>query len=675
MTVQGSDDLQEIGDTKKLDGDTAEARARATPFGLGGGLSGGVSLPSGVGSSGPLHGADPRLKKYADVAARFGLVITAGRDDHSVNTSTGNRSLHADGHALDFGAPGWPSPEAKKKLLDFAEYASKTWGAQLEELIHTPLGGRQINDGAHFVYTGITAQQHYNHVHLADVNPGGEDAGPPSGDPGGGGGLPGGGGFGFGLDVHLVRWDGQGGRTPDVPGVPSSVPENLRAMLYNIMLCESSGNPRAIEPPGGNGGALGHYGLFQFDIPTWESVGGSGNPIDASPEEQWMRAVKLYQSAASAVGVRRRGPPRLQLSAGPSLPPPVLPSGRAQGPGGARCRGSDARRRAGGVRRAARTTAQAPTSPPSAAPTMITVPVAPAKPDQPCNGEPGVEIPALEIPELRTNPVRVPEHELDGHKVAGFVVPGIRVPAQHLPAQCAKIDPAPAGCLGRVTIPSVEIPAVRIPAQRIPGVDVPGASVAPVVAPAVTHPAVVAPAEIEEQVCRQKVRPGEFFPTVFRANVYRPNVYPPQPLPPHRPPGPGVREGRLHPAGHGAGPQRARGHGAGRDGERRQPDRRAPAGDPLALRRACSRARSRRPTRCAPTSCSPSTRRTCARTRARCCARSPTRSASATPTARSRSTGTPTARVRRPTTRGSPSAAPTRWPSGWPRMAASSGPA
>ena len=66
-------------------------------------------------------------------------------------------------------------------------------------------------------------------------------------------------------------------------------------MLYNIMLCESSGNPRAIEPPGGNGGALGHYGLFQFDIPTWESVGGTGNPIDASAEEQWMRAVRLYQ--------------------------------------------------------------------------------------------------------------------------------------------------------------------------------------------------------------------------------------------------------------------------------------------------------------------------------------------------------------------------------------------
>ena len=61
------------------------------------------------------------------------------------------------------------------------------------------------------------------------------------------------------------------------------------------MICESGGDPGATEPPGGVGGALGHYGLFQFDIPTWESVGGRGDPRDAPPEEQWMRAVMLYQ--------------------------------------------------------------------------------------------------------------------------------------------------------------------------------------------------------------------------------------------------------------------------------------------------------------------------------------------------------------------------------------------
>jgi hypothetical protein len=92
-----------------------------------------------------------------------------------------------------------------------------------------------------------------------------------------------------------VRWGGQGGRVPDIPGAPDDFPDSLRQMFYNLMICESSGNPRAIDQPGGNGGALGHCGLFQFDYPTWQSVGGHGDPRDASPEEQWMRAYMLYQ--------------------------------------------------------------------------------------------------------------------------------------------------------------------------------------------------------------------------------------------------------------------------------------------------------------------------------------------------------------------------------------------
>jgi murein DD-endopeptidase MepM/ murein hydrolase activator NlpD len=38
----------------------------------------------------------------------------------------------------------------------------------------------------------------------------------------------------------------------------------------------------------------GYYGLFQFDLQTWRSVGGSGNPAKASAAEQLMRAKKLY---------------------------------------------------------------------------------------------------------------------------------------------------------------------------------------------------------------------------------------------------------------------------------------------------------------------------------------------------------------------------------------------
>ncbi|MGZ4546613.1 MAG: ubiquitin-like domain-containing protein [Blastococcus sp.] len=51
--------------------------------------------------------------------------------------------------------------------------------------------------------------------------------------------------------------------------------------------CESGGNPRAVNP-------AGYYGLYQFSLSTWASVGGSGNPINASSAEQTARAQTLF---------------------------------------------------------------------------------------------------------------------------------------------------------------------------------------------------------------------------------------------------------------------------------------------------------------------------------------------------------------------------------------------
>ena len=69
----------------------------------------------------------------------------------------------------------------------------------------------------------------------------------------------------------------------------------IKAMLggpgskwYQIAECESNFNPRAV-----NQSNNAHFGLFQFKLATWESMGGSGNPIDASPREQFERAKKL----------------------------------------------------------------------------------------------------------------------------------------------------------------------------------------------------------------------------------------------------------------------------------------------------------------------------------------------------------------------------------------------
>ncbi|TFV90702.1 resuscitation-promoting factor [Blastococcus sp. CT_GayMR16] len=61
---------------------------------------------------------------------------------------------------------------------------------------------------------------------------------------------------------------------------------------YALAKCESTNNPRAVNP-------AGYYGLYQFSLSTWRSVGGTGNPIDASPEEQTARAQMLYNKAGA----------------------------------------------------------------------------------------------------------------------------------------------------------------------------------------------------------------------------------------------------------------------------------------------------------------------------------------------------------------------------------------
>ncbi len=52
--------------------------------------------------------------------------------------------------------------------------------------------------------------------------------------------------------------------------------------------CESGGDPDIVSSNGL------YHGLYQFSVPTWRSVGGSGLPSDASASEQTMRAQRLY---------------------------------------------------------------------------------------------------------------------------------------------------------------------------------------------------------------------------------------------------------------------------------------------------------------------------------------------------------------------------------------------
>jgi Transglycosylase-like domain/G5 domain len=70
---------------------------------------------------------------------------------------------------------------------------------------------------------------------------------------------------------------------------PWSVPGADGLNWGALAQCESGGNPRAVNP-------AGYYGLYQFNVATWGSVGGSGMPHHASPGEQTYRAKLLYKS-------------------------------------------------------------------------------------------------------------------------------------------------------------------------------------------------------------------------------------------------------------------------------------------------------------------------------------------------------------------------------------------
>jgi hypothetical protein len=66
------------------------------------------------------------------------------------------------------------------------------------------------------------------------------------------------------------------------------------ATLEAIAACESGGDPTVVDASGT------YYGKYQFDTSTWASVGGSGNPAEASEAEQDYRASLLYARAGSS---------------------------------------------------------------------------------------------------------------------------------------------------------------------------------------------------------------------------------------------------------------------------------------------------------------------------------------------------------------------------------------
>jgi uncharacterized protein YabE (DUF348 family) len=73
------------------------------------------------------------------------------------------------------------------------------------------------------------------------------------------------------------------------PAATGAVPSTSDGLNWAALAkCESGGNPRAVSSTGK------YRGLYQFSLSTWAGVGGTGDPIDASADEQTYRAQLLY---------------------------------------------------------------------------------------------------------------------------------------------------------------------------------------------------------------------------------------------------------------------------------------------------------------------------------------------------------------------------------------------
>jgi hypothetical protein len=241
----------------------------------------GADRPTAANTTGGvgLMGANPNLAGYAREGSQFGLHVSSGRRPGAI-TASGNASFHASGHAIDETGPA-------AGMLAFARYMAETHGSGLEELIHTPLG-YGIKDGKKvpLSFWGPTINaMHRDHVHVADVDPGGAGGlaaafspdtfgpgmqsisltGPKSGLGGVAGALAdaASGAYAAGLEAKLNGALGAGGLTSAggkynksslaALWVQAGGAPGVAQLMASVALAESGGNPAAHNRSGASG--------------------------------------------------------------------------------------------------------------------------------------------------------------------------------------------------------------------------------------------------------------------------------------------------------------------------------------------------------------------------------------------------------------------------------------
>jgi phage-related protein len=146
------------------------APAPGMPSGVKIGKDGSISVPTGTplpaaaatqGGLPDAHGAHTQIAQIAAIANRFGLKLTAGKDDHSADGG-----FHPRGEAGDFSNGQGNTPQE----LAFAKYMAENFGPLLQELIYSDPNFSQLIGGGKDVtgsYSAKVLSDHTNHVHVA----------------------------------------------------------------------------------------------------------------------------------------------------------------------------------------------------------------------------------------------------------------------------------------------------------------------------------------------------------------------------------------------------------------------------------------------------------------------------------------------------------------------------
>jgi TP901 family phage tail tape measure protein len=108
-------------------------------------------------------------KMWSAVRSEFPWARLTSAMRPGAKTATGNSSYHSMGRAIDLaGVTSMNHPQ----MLQINRWLYENYKAQTKELIYSGRNSQQVRNGKDFMYSGVTRQNHFDHVHWAMDNGG-----------------------------------------------------------------------------------------------------------------------------------------------------------------------------------------------------------------------------------------------------------------------------------------------------------------------------------------------------------------------------------------------------------------------------------------------------------------------------------------------------------------------